>query len=85
EIVKSMKQLEERIIDYRQGGLKEEVEVEQFVEQDCWDCLECCGQKEIKKDKGKTKGIISEPKVTSEQKGESSTQAQIEIPPKKEI
>lgn len=45
----------------------------------CWDCLECCGQKQ--KDKGKTKEIISEPKVISEQKGESS-KAQMEVPPK---
>ncbi|KLL04714.1 MAG: hypothetical protein MRERV_13c001, partial [Mycoplasmataceae bacterium RV_VA103A] len=44
----------------------------------CWYCLECCGQKQ--KDKGKNKAVILEEK-TSEQKGESSLQAQIEIPP----
>lgn len=44
----------------------------------CWDCLECCQQ--TKKDKGKAKEIKQE--NTSEQKGESSVQAQIEVPPK---
>ncbi|CAG8826174.1 15110_t:CDS:2 [Racocetra persica] len=46
----------------------------------CWDCLDCCGQKE-KKDKGKVKEIIKEETI-SEQKGESSIQARIEVPSK---
>lgn len=54
----------------------------------CWDCLECCQPekkdkdkaKEIKWDNSKKVEIISEPEKASERIGESSMQAQLEIP-----